>query len=52
MAAKVETTVREWSTPVKKIVEGTPPKPVSLHFHQTLVIWQIVANFLFVLPVQ
>nr|CDQ06698.1 Bm8449 [Brugia malayi] len=29
MSAKVETTVRQWSTPIEKVVEGQPPKPVS-----------------------
>ncbi|EFO19528.1 hypothetical protein LOAG_08964 [Loa loa] len=29
MSAKVETTVRQWSTPVEKVVEGQPPRPVS-----------------------
>lgn len=27
MTTKVETTVRQWSTPVQKVVEGQPPRP-------------------------
>lgn len=30
MSAKVETTVRQWSTPIEKVVEGQPPRPVSV----------------------
>uniref|UniRef100_A0A915Q6J7 Uncharacterized protein n=1 Tax=Setaria digitata TaxID=48799 RepID=A0A915Q6J7_9BILA len=31
MSAKVETTVRQWSTPMEKVIEGQPPRPVSLY---------------------
>ncbi|VDN26321.1 unnamed protein product [Gongylonema pulchrum] len=31
MSTKVETTVRQWSTPVEKVIEGQPPRPVSRH---------------------
>uniref|UniRef100_A0A8R1U3A0 Uncharacterized protein n=1 Tax=Onchocerca volvulus TaxID=6282 RepID=A0A8R1U3A0_ONCVO len=33
MSAKVETTVRQWSTPIEKVIEGQPPRPVS-HRHR------------------
>ncbi|VBB34264.1 unnamed protein product [Acanthocheilonema viteae] len=29
MSAKVETTVRQWSTPIEKVVEGQPPRPIN-----------------------
>ncbi|CAG9533548.1 unnamed protein product [Cercopithifilaria johnstoni] len=32
MSAKVETTIRQWSTPIEKVVEGQPPRPVSHRF--------------------
>ncbi|MFH4981267.1 hypothetical protein AB6A40_007976 [Gnathostoma spinigerum] len=28
MSMRVETTVRQWSTPVQKVVEGRPPLPI------------------------
>lgn len=39
MSAKVETTVRQWSTPVEKVIEGQPPRPVSS---------VILLNFIFI----